>query len=368
MKRIICTSLISGFLTATLAGPVSSATSSATPPVVAPRTGIPSSGISKSGVITQPGTTPQTGVTTPNGVITTQPGFDGQPNVSATISNAPMAANTNAFNGTNSFAGTNGNNFNGTNDVTAIVNPMTNTPVAVNSNFNGNVVVPDQAFTPSDRILLTTLSQGVRASLGVTPNGDIPVHFLIQNGTVTVVGTVQSTQQSQAVLSQVQQTPGVVSVINDLHVKGAFAPAVQPGATTSLLGTPTDRAFSAGDQTLLTTIQQAAAFQLGVTTTSQMPVHFTVQNGVVGVTGKVRSAQEKQALISSIQRTPGIVRVVDNVSVVTADNTLTPTTSNGSVGNTASPANPGNTVNNGVLTPTGNQSSNLMGNTNSSGF
>jgi hypothetical protein len=358
MKKVICISLVSGLISASLAAPVAGASSSGGATVVtpvAPRTGVtpvvPANGA-------QPGVAVRNDV---NGPLNSQKTAASQFTVS---SNAPSAntnnfAGTNGFNGTNNFAGTNG--FNGTNNVTAFVNPATNFPITVNSNINGNVVLQDQAVTPSDRILLTTLSQGVRASLGITPNGNTPVHFLIQNGTVTVTGTVQSTAQSQAVLSQVQQTPGVLSVVNDMHVAGPYAPAVQNHGTVSLLGVPTDRAFSAGDQTLLTTVQQEAALQLGVTTMAQMPVHFTIENGVVGVSGQVSSFQEKQALIASVQRTPGIVSVVDNVSVVS--NAGVSGFNSGTVGVS------GNAVNNSNLTPTGNQSTNFyLNTTNSSGF
>lgn len=341
MKKAICTSLVTGivFSCAVLAGQVRNTGQ----PIVTPA--LPHTGTIRANP--------------PNGSTGMQPQVSGQSSPAAvtsqltTTSNAPlntnMFAGTNGFNGTNNFAGTNGL---GTNGVTAIVTPETNFPVTVNSNFNGNVVVQDQAATPSDRVLLSTLSQGVRATLGITPNGNTPVHFFIQNGTVTVVGTVQSTQQSQAVLARVQATPGVLSVINDMHVSGPFAPAVQNGSRVTLLGTPTDRAFSAADQRLLTTVQQEAALQLGVTATDQMPVHFTIENGVVGVSGHVSSFQEKQALLASIQRTRGIVRVVDNVSVVANGNGTLP---------------PANTSVNGVLTPTS-RDTNQLTTTNSSGF
>lgn len=351
MKKIICTSLAVGLVGAALGAPVQSATGSSMP-TVTPRTGI--------APVVRPNGAIQTGSGTQEGTSgQVNPGATGSGQMNATASTATNTfAGTNGLPATNNFAGT--NSALGSNRVTAIVNPQTNFPITVNSNFDGNIVVQDQAVTPSDRILLSTLSQGVRASLGIVPNGNAPVHFMIQNGTVTVVGTVQSAQQSQAVLAQVQQTPGVLSVINDMHVAGAFAPAVQNSASSSLLGTPTGRAFSAADQTLLTKVQQEAALQLGVTSISQMPVHFSIENGVVGVTGRVSSVQEKQTLIAALSRTQGIVRVVDNVAVVP---NLNNDVSAGNVGNS------GNTLNNGVLTPTGNQSSNFyLPTTNSSGF
>ena len=138
---------------------------------------------------------------------------------------------------------------------------------------------------------------------------------MINNGTVTALGTVQSAAQGQSILSQVQQTPGVLSVVNGLHIARP-ADSAQSQSANSVFAGPTDHAFSARDQTLLTTVQQQAATQLGVNSVSQMPVHFSIQNGVVGVTGQLPSLQEKQALLTALARTPGIVRVVDNVGVI----------------------------------------------------
>jgi BON domain-containing protein len=243
-----------------------------------------------------------------------QNGNQMQMNQSRTFSTNNLGATTNGMAGTNGIAG--GSNNSPT--VTATVNPMTNGAIiGSNTDINGNVVLGDQAVTSSDRVLLTTLSQGVRATLGITPNGNLPVHFMINNGTVTVVGTVQSSAQSQDIIAKVQQTPGVIGVVSDLRVAnqpGQFGIA-QPRANSAFAG-QTDHAFSARDQTLLTTVQQQAAMQLGINDASQMPVHFSIENGIVGVIGQVSSLQEKQALLAAISKTPGIVRVVDNVGVV----------------------------------------------------
>jgi len=250
-----------------------------------------------------------------NRMLQPQPGAQNQLNSTATstLTTNSVSGTTNGFSGTNALTGINTNGP----SVTATVNPMTNAITGSNTDVNGNTVAGNQAVTSSDRILLTTLSQGIRATLGITPNGNLPVHFMINNGTVTVVGTVQSTAQSQSVLSQVQQTPGVIGVISDLHVAEPFGSAQSRASSqTGLFGGQADHAFTPRDQTLLTTVQQQAAMQLGINNASQMPVHFSIQDGIVGVTGQVSSLQEKQALFSAIQRTPGIVRVVDNVGVL----------------------------------------------------
>ena len=145
----------------------------------------------------------------------------------------------------------------------------------------------------------------------------MPVHFIIANGAVTLTGTVPTADESQRIFARVQQTPGVLSVFNDLRV-GNAAQITPTTSQTSGFGTPTDHAFSAADRSLLTAVQQAAGAQLGITAASagQMPVHFSIQNGVVGVTGQVSSLQEKQTLLAALQRISGVTRVVDNVGVI----------------------------------------------------
>lgn len=180
----------------------------------------------------------------------------------------------------------------------------------------------DQTVTASDRVLLGTLKQTVQAALGMEAQTQSPVHFFIDNGTVTIVGTVKNSAECNGLLAQVQQTPGVLRVYNDLHVgTGALSPATTVRSPGNFFSTQTDTAFSASDKALLTTVQQEAAGQLGINGASgnQMPVHFSIENGVVGVSGRVNSPQEKAALLAAIGRTQGVSRVVDNVAVTTTE-------------------------------------------------
>ena len=271
-----------------------------------------------------------------------QPGQPGSPTVNETatdtISTNPLNSGTNRLGmATNQMQG-------GTNSTAANDTP-------------GN-----HAVTPSDRLLLNSLNQTVGTQLGVTSISAMPVHFLIANGAVTLVGTVPSADASQRILARVQQTPGVLNVFNDLTVGTAQKTAAQ---SSSIAGAATDHAFSPADKNLLTAVQQSAGSQLGINGASanQMPVHFSIENGVVGVTGQVTSLQEKQALIAAVQKTKGVIRVVDNVGVA-----------NGAAGGVDSPNGTANPFqNNGNLSPTSrdlNQTtnSNFLNSTNNSGF
>lgn len=220
--------------------------------------------------------------------------------------------------------------------------------------LKGRLAIQDQTVTASDRVLLQTLQRGVGSQLGIASGAQSPVHFFIDNGTVTVVGTVANAAERAGILASVQQTPGVLQVYNDLHV-AALPGAAQPGA--NFFGAGTDHAFSAADRTLLTTVQQEAAAQLGINSYSgtQMPVHFSIQNGVVGVTGRVNSPQEKAALLADLQRTPGVNRVVDNIIVTggVAPSATAPTAQNpGGNGAALSPTSRENETNHMLLNTT----------------
>ena len=283
-NTIFYTCLVTGLFLSTVPVVAQTTSSGSAAPAVAPRTGVVTP-------TPAPGTTVTPG-TPGSRILQPRTGFPNQVNQTSTetVTTNNVGTMTNAFTGTNALTGISNDGP----SVTATVNPITNAIISSNTVINGNTVVGDQAVTSSDRVLLTTLSQGVRATLGITPNGNLPVHFMINNGTVTVVGTVQSSAQSQSILSQVQQTPGVISVVSDLRVASPFATAQsRANSQTSIFAAPADRAFSPRDQTLLTTVQQQAAMQLGISDSSQMPVRFSIQNGVVGVSGQVSSVQEK---------------------------------------------------------------------------
>lgn len=293
-----------------------------------PRSGFPNPETSP--FMNENGTSP---TTTANGSISTNP-------VAANPTNAIPSTNQNQFAATNGMAQSN--------DLATGVNP--NGP-------NSNFALRDQAVTPGDRILLNSLQQGIESQLGNSASGS-PVHFFVNNGAVTIVGTVPMADEAQRILARVQQTPGVLSTFNDLHV-GTPSTVVRP-ETGALGQTVTDHAFSPTDRTLLTTVEQQAASQLGITgaSVSQIPVHFSIQNGVVGVIGQLSSAQEKAALLNAISRTPGVTRVVDNISLTGGASTI--------------PANsPFANPSTGPLAPTSRdgQTNNFMLNTtNSSGF
>lgn len=267
-------------------------------------------------------------------------------NPASNLSSNQLGAVTNDYSHTNNFAV-------GSNVMSGADNPAA-----------ANFALRDQATTISDRNLLVSLRQGLAAQLGAN-SSQTPIHFLVNNGTVTIVGTVPNVNESQRIFARVQQTPGVLSAFNDLHT-GAASTISQPTPVITGAGssaTITDHAFSPQDRVLLSQVQQEAGMQLGINSTSasQMPVHFSIENGIVGVTGQVSSQQEKQNLLAALQRTPGVNRVVDNMMIVPGADNATPSTG---------PLNP--EIQNGILPATSRDLAHtnnfMLPSNNSSGF
>jgi len=87
----------------------------------------------------------------------------------------------------------------------------------------------DRAANQNDRTTLVQIHRNLR---GVFPSPATlaGVHFQVQQGVVTVTGSVQSLEQKQAALQLVQSTPNVVQVVDQLQVR------VPPGSPVSRTG------------------------------------------------------------------------------------------------------------------------------------
>ncbi len=198
---------------------------------------------------------------------------------------------------------------------------QTNNPLSPTGNATGtnqlltNSVSADQAMSQSDQNLLIVLRQRIQTQLSVTSPGAMPVHFLINEGIVTIVGVVPNQEAGDRILFQAQQTPGVVNVVNRTRI-GTLALQSEPTAP-AFVGNATDHTFSGQDQSLLVAVRQQVSQQLHLDGAAfvSLPIHFSIQNGVVGITGRIGTGQQKQELLSAVQNTPGVTRVVDNLQL-----------------------------------------------------
>ncbi len=198
---------------------------------------------------------------------------------------------------------------------------QTNNPLAPTGSASGtnqlltNSVSTDQATSQSDQNLVLVLRQRIRTQLGVTTSGAMPVHLVINEGIVTIVGVVPNQEASERILFQARQTPGVVNVVNQMKV-GTLALQPEPTAP-AFVGNATDHTFSTTDQSLLMSVRQQISDKLHIDGAAfvTMPIHFSIQNGVVAITGRIGTGQQKQELITAVQNTPGVTRVVDNLQL-----------------------------------------------------
>ncbi|HZR17092.1 MAG TPA: BON domain-containing protein [Verrucomicrobiae bacterium] len=223
-------------------------------------------------------------------------------------------------------------------------------PATQTSNPGGTV--QDTAITPADQALLGQLQQTVVAR--VQGSGSwAPLHFQVQNGVVTVLGAVPSVAQQQQVEAAVQQTPGVVAVINKLTA----SPAQQAGIA------------GPQDQALLMRVRQSVVPQIQVAGTP-VPVDFSVQQGVVTVTGIVPTIEQKRQISALVQQVPGVIQIRDMMNVpgmagtVQNLNSRTPATSagvqiGGAGANSAAGTQTGSTTSPNV-TPTGRTNSTAL--------
>jgi len=193
----------------------------------------------------------------PSAPATTASSSDGTVSVSNPAANATNAAGgtSNQFGFQTNQFGSNGFGFNTntggflTNEVGMVTNQFgtnaltptggaTNRIQATNSfgltNSSTGNILRDQAITTTDRQLLAQLHAAV---LGGNPTAQqlagAPVHFIIANGVVRLVGEVPSMEQRQQIETSVQQVPGVVRIFNALNVAGqpALGVNVVPGNT-----------------------------------------------------------------------------------------------------------------------------------------
>jgi osmotically-inducible protein OsmY len=165
-------------------------------------------------------------------------------------------------------------------------------------------VKEDQAFTQQDKTVLMQVRQTVQTQIR-TITAETPIYFVVREGVVRLVGTVPNQQEIQRIETVVQRIPGVVRVVNELHVEGQ-----QPQTRVMIR----DQAFTPQDRTVLTQVRQGVQTQIRTITTAT-PVYFVVREGVVRLVGSVPSQQEAQQIEMIVQQTPGVVRVINELRV-----------------------------------------------------
>jgi len=201
---------------------------------------------------------PSTGANQPgNGNESGQPPFAPATTSSSSdgsVSNSTVNATNAAGGSSNQFGlltnqfGSNGfgfaTNVPGSNELTP-TGGLTNRVLGTNSSALTNssgTIFRDQAITSTDRQLLTQLRAAVLGgNVSAQQLASAPVHFIIANGVVRLVGEVPTLEQRQQIETTTQQVPGVVRIFNALNVAGqpSMSVNVVPGNTAPSTPLPT---------------------------------------------------------------------------------------------------------------------------------
>jgi hypothetical protein len=86
------------------------------------------------------------------------------------------------------------------------------------------MLMRDQALSETDRRLLAQIRGAVfGANAATAPSAAAPIHFILKDGVVRLVGTVSTMEERQRIENLVQQVPGVVRVFDALQVSQSGA-------------------------------------------------------------------------------------------------------------------------------------------------
>ena len=125
---------------------------------------------------------------------------------------------------------------------------------------------------------------------------------------VTLAGPVESPAAKAKAVTIAKGVEGVKKVVDNLTVAPASVAAAQPAAAETASGAatpPTDTAITQAVKEKLLLQPETASENIGVET----------HDGVVTLTGKVKTPEEKEQVIQTARNTQGVQRVEDKLSV-----------------------------------------------------
>jgi hyperosmotically inducible protein len=137
------------------------------------------------------------------------------------------------------------------------------------------------------------------------------VQVTTQNRVVTLSGPVDSPAAKERAVTLARGTEGVVDVVDNLSISTAVAAMPAPGAQANA-----GMAEASGQAPDDTSITQAVKEKLLLhPETSAEKIDVDTHQGVVTLSGEVRSPQEKEQVVQIARNTEGVQRVEDRLSV-----------------------------------------------------
>jgi hyperosmotically inducible periplasmic protein len=129
------------------------------------------------------------------------------------------------------------------------------------------------------------------------------IQVATQNKVVTLSGPVDSANSKERAVADARRIEGVVDVVDNLTVSTAVAAMPAPGAEAA-----SDNAITQAVKEKLLTQPETAAEKIAVDT----------HQGVVTLSGTVKSPEEKEQVIQIARATEGVQKVEDRLEVTTS--------------------------------------------------
>ncbi len=129
------------------------------------------------------------------------------------------------------------------------------------------------------------------------------IQVATQNKVVTLSGPVDSAASKERAVADARRVEGVVDVVNNLTVSSSVAAMPAPGAEAAA-----DTAITQAVKEKLLTQPETAAAKIDVDT----------HQGVVTLSGKVKTPEEKEQVIQIARATEGVQKVEDRLEVATS--------------------------------------------------
>ncbi len=140
------------------------------------------------------------------------------------------------------------------------------------------------------------------------------IQVMTQNKVVTLSGAVESPAAKERAVTVARQVEGVVDVVDNLSVSTAVAAMPAPGAEASA-GTPGTSGETPSDTTITQAVKEKLLLQ---PETSAEKIDVDTHQGVVTLSGQVKTPEEKEKVIQIARATEGVQRVEDHLSVGTS--------------------------------------------------
>ena len=137
------------------------------------------------------------------------------------------------------------------------------------------------------------------------------IQVATQNRVVTLSGPVDSPASKERAVTLARGTEGVVDVVDNLSVSTAVAAMPAPGAE-ARAETPGTSGQAPDDTSITQAVKEKLLKQ---PETSAERIDVNTHEGVVTLSGSVKSPEEKEQVIQIARNTEGVQRVEDRLSV-----------------------------------------------------